>query len=288
MLTISTDTSCDVLRCDLDAAGIPWVPLTFTINGETYPDDFTRDEQYKDFYAKVRGGAMPTTSQITAFAHEEYFEKLVAGGADDVLHITLSGGLSATYSSACMAAKAVCDRHPECKINIVDSLGATQVHNFVLDKALSLRAAGKHGDEAAEIVREFTKRVHVLFMVDDLDHLRRGGRVSGVAAAIGNLLKIKPILSFDREGKLRVVHKARGFRKSMDYVIENIKKYAPYVNKVFIAQGDAMDNAEEAAAMLKDAFGCEVRIGWCGPVIGAHTGAGIIGIIFESKALRPL
>lgn len=288
MFTLSTDTSCDVKKNELEAEGIAWVPLTFTINGETFPDDFTRDEQYKDFYAKVRGGAMPSTSQITAFTHEEFFEKLIEGGAEDIVHLTLSGGLSATYQSACLAAQAVVKRHPKCKINIVDSLGATQVHNFVLDKAKEYRDAGLSGDEATEKLNNLTKRVHVLFAVDDLKHLRRGGRVSAVAAAVGTLLNIKPVITFDKEGKLRVIHKARGFRKVMDYVIDNIREVAPNVKTVYIAQGDAAERADEATAMLKEAFGCRVKVGWCGPVIGSHTGAGILGIIYESEQERPL
>ncbi len=288
MFTLSTDTSCDVKRNELDEAGIPWVPLTFTIDGETRPDDFTTDEQYKEFYAKVRGGAMPTTSQITAFAHEEFFEKLIADGATDIVHLTLSSGLSETYNQACKGAAAVMARHPDCTVNIVDSLGATQVHHMVLDDASELQRKGLCGAEAAKILNAQNKKIHVLFMVDDLNHLRRGGRVSGVAAAIGTLLKIKPIIAFDKEGKLRVVHKAKGTRKAMEYVISEIKRHSPDVKTVYIAQGDAEELCSEMTEMLKSEFGCEVKSGWCGPVIGAHTGAGILGMIFKCDHEREL
>lgn len=288
MFTLATDTSCDVFRSELDAAGIPWVPLTFTLNGETYPDDFTRDEQYKDFYAKVRAGAMPTTSQINTYVQEEFLEKLVSGGAADIVYLTLSSGLSSTYESACAAAKTVCERHPDCKINVVDTKGATQVSRMVLDDAVRLRDAGVSGDEAAKILNDTVNKIHVLFMVDDLHHLRRGGRVSGVVAALGSLLNIKPIITFDKEGKLRVIHKARGVRKVMEYVIGEIEKRSPNVKEVYIAQGDAEEAAEEMTAMLQEKFGCVVKVGWCGPVIGAHTGAGILGMIFKSDTERPL
>ncbi len=288
MFTLATDTSCDVLRNELDAAGIAWVPLTYTIDGETNPDDFTRDEQYKDFYAKVRGGAMPSTSQINTFVQEEFLEKLVSNGAIDIVYLTLSSGLSATYSSACQAAEAVCERHPECKINVVDTLGATQVHRMVLDDATALRDKGLTGDEAAKILREETNKIHVWIIVDNLNHLKRGGRVSGAAAAIGTLLKIKPMIVFDKEGKLKVMHKAKGFRKAMEYVLDYMKEWSPNVKEVYLAQADALDSATEMTELIHGAFkDCAVKTGWVGPVIGAHTGAGMLGIVFKSDKERP-
>ena len=289
MFTLTTDTSCDIKRSELDEAGIPWIPLSFTIEGNTYPDDFTTDEQFKDFYAKVRAGAMPTTSQITAFAHEEFFEKLVTDGANDIVHLTLSGGLSNTYNSACMAAQAVMERHPECKINVVDSQGATQVHCMVLDMAAKLRDEGLSGEEAANKLRSETDKIHVWIIVDDLNHLKRGGRVSGAAAAIGTLLKIKPMIVFDKEGRLQVARKAKGFRKAMEFVCEDIEKLAPDVTEVYMAHADVEDRVEEMAELLKEKFGdIKIKYGWCGPVIGAHTGPGMLGVIFRSDKQREL
>lgn len=288
MFTLTTDTSCDVFRSELDKEGIPWIPLSYTIDGKTYLDEFTNDEQYKDFYAKVRAGAMPTTSQVTAFAHEEFFEKLIADGATDIVHLALGGGISATYSAACLAAKAVGERHPECKINIVDSCGATQVHRYVLDMAKKMRDDGMSGEEAAAILRDDAKKIHVWIIVDDLHHLKRGGRVSGAAAAIGTLLKIKPMIVFDKEGRLQVSHKAKGFRKAMEYVADYIAEWAPDVKEVYMAHADAEDKVEEMTELLKERFDCTVKYGWVGPVIGAHTGPGMLGVIFKSNKYRPL
>lgn len=289
MFTLATDTSCDVLRCELDAAGIPWVPLTFTIDGETFPDDFTRDEQYKEFYKKVRGGAMPSTSQINAFVQEEFLEKLVSDGATDIVYLTLSGGLSATYESACQAAQSVCSKHENVKINVVDTLGATQVHRMVLDQAVELRDKGFSGEEAAVILRDDAKKLHTWIIVDNLFHLKRGGRVSGAAAAIGTLLKIKPMIVFDKEGKLKVMHKAKGFRKAMEYIVEYMEKWCDGdLKEVYMAHGDNMEGAEEMKALILEKYpDCKFTIGWCGPVIGAHTGAGMLGVIFKSDKYRP-
>lgn len=287
MFTLATDTSCDVFRNELDAEHIAWVPLTFTIDGETHPDDFTTDEQYKEFYAKVRAGAMPTTSQINTYVQEEFLENLVANGANDIVYLTLSSELSATYESACRAAEAVCEKHAGVQIHVVDTRGATQVNHMVLDEAIRLRDGGMSGEEAAKILRALPDKIHVLFMVDDLHHLKRGGRVSGVAAAIGTLLKIKPILTFDMAGKLHVVHKAKGSKKALEYIADEIAKRSPDVKEVYIAQGDAPELLEEMVQLLKTRFGCAVKVGWCGPVIGAHTGANILGMIFKSELDRP-
>lgn len=288
MFTLATDTSCDVFRNELDALDIAWVPLTFTIDGVTYPDDFTCDAQYKDFFDKVRAGAMPTTSQINTFCQEEFLEGLVQKGATDIVYLTLSSGLSSTYDSAVAAANAVTKRHEGVVINVVDTRGATQVHHMVLDDAIALRDKGLSGAEAAKILRESVTKIHVLFMVDDLQHLRRGGRVSGVAAAIGTLFKIKPIVTFDKEGKLHVIHKAKGYRKVLEYVVSEIEKISPDVKEVYIAHGDAPDLVQEMVDTLQQKFGCTVKVGWCGPVIGAHTGAGMIGMIFKANTERPL
>lgn len=288
MFLLTTDTSCDVKRNELDKAGIPWIPITYIIDGVTYPDDYTNDEQYKAFYAKVRTGVMPSTSQITAFAHEEFFEKLVTDGATDIVHLSLSGGLSATYSMACQAAKSVEEKHPGCKINVVDTRGATQVHAMVLDDAVKLREQGFSGEEAAAILREETTKIHVWLIMDDLYHLKRGGRVSGAAAAIGTLLKIKPLLVFNKAGELKLVHKAKGFRKALEYVGDDIVEWAPGVREIYLADADAGEKTREAAAFFKQKFDCVVKTGWVGPVIGAHTGPGMVGVVYKSDKERPL
>lgn len=288
MFTLTTDTSCDVARNKLDEAGIPWIPITFIIDGVSYPDDYTSDEQYKEFYAKVRSGVMPSTSQISIFAHEEFFEKVVAGGATDIVHLSLSGGLSATYDNACKAAQSVMEKHPDVTINVVDTQGATQVHHMVLDDAVKLRDEGKSGSEAAEILRAETDKIHVWIIVDDLMHLKRGGRVSGAAAAIGTLLNIKPMIVFNKKGELKVAHKAKGFRKAIDYVCDYIDEWAPDVKEIYMANADADEKIEEAAKALTEKFNCKVTKGWVGPVIGAHTGPGMIGILFKSDKVRPV
>lgn len=285
MFLLTTDTSCDIPRLELDRLQIPWTPLTFTVSGQTFADDFSSDKEYKTFYDKVRTGAMPITSQISAYIHEEFFCAQLGKGATEIVHLTLSGGLSSTYASAVAGAKNALEKHPTCKIFVIDTLSATQGHRALLEDAILLRDKGMNGQEAAAELEKQKERIHHWIVVDDLMHLKRGGRVSGPAAYIGSMLKIKPVLIINNEGKLAVVYKAKGTAKAMNYVLEMMHRYAQDIatQTVYLASADATDKAEEMAKLITAEFGCKVVTGWIGPVIGAHTGAGTLGIVFKGE-----
>lgn len=283
---LTTDTSCDVFRNELDEKQIPWIPLSFTIDGVTYDDDFSSDDRYADFYDKIKSGAMPTTSQINVFNHEEFFEKVIANGAKNIIHLTLSGGLSNTVNSARTAAQNVTEKHHDCKIYILDTFSATQGHRYVLDEAVKLRDGGVSVQDAYNELETLASKVHHWIVVDDLMHLKRGGRVSGASAYIGSLLNIKPVLIINSEGKLAVVKKAKGTLKAYQYVMEMIKEHAEDLDNlvIYLADADANDKVEEMKKLIKEAYpAADVRVGWIGPVIGAHTGSGTLGIVFKGK-----
>lgn len=288
MFTLTTDSAVDVFRSDLDKLGVYWVPLTFTIDGVTYEDDFSDDGHYKDFYDKVRAGAMPVTSQINPFTHEEFWEKVIGkAGKNDIVHLTLSSGLSETYSSACRAAESFMAKHPDVKVYVVDSLAATQAEMPVFEAALRLRDQGETAAAAADALRAYAHRPQVYIIADDLFHLCRGGRVSAAAAVVGSMFKIKPLIVFDDAGKLQVYKKPLGWKKALKMVLDHIDEYCPQpsAKKFWIAHADALDKAEEAKAAIERAYpGAVVQIGWIGPVIGAHTGPGTIGILFEANS----
>ena len=288
MFTLTTDSAVDVFRSKLDELGVFWVPLTFTIDGVTYEDDFSDDAKYKEFYDKVRAGALPVTSQINPFTHEEFWEKVIEKtGPTDIVHLTLSSGLSETYSSACKAAESFMEKHPDSRVYVVDSLAATQAEMPVFETALRLRDAGENAAAAAEALRAYSHRIQVYIIADDLFHLKRGGRVSTAAAVVGSMFKIKPLIVFDDAGKLQVYKKPLGWKKALKMVLDHIDEYCtdPSSKQFWIAHADALDKAEEARdAILAKYPGATVRIGWIGPVIGAHTGAGTIGILFESNS----
>ncbi|MCL2374944.1 MAG: DegV family protein [Firmicutes bacterium] len=288
---LTTDTSCDVFRSELDAKNIPWVPLTFTIGGTTYEDTFSSDAEFVSFYEKVAGGAMPTTSQITPAQHEDFFKKVLAeksnlASSKTIVHLTLSSGLSETYNAAVLAAKTVMEEIKDSEIFVVDTLSATQGHHLLLKEGIRLRDNGTSGCETADALNQYTKGIHHWFMVDDLHHLKRGGRVSGAAAAIGTLLKIKPVLTINDKGKLPVVKKPKGIQKAIAFFLEIIEEYKDgEIEEFLIVSANAAENAPLLKARLEEKYPTvPVTIGWIGPVIGAHTGNGVFGVVFKGKA----
>ncbi|MCX4313058.1 MAG: DegV family protein [Clostridia bacterium] len=285
---VSTDTSCDIFRDELKARRIEYRPLVYTIDDVAYFDEFTKDEDYKGFYDLIRAGKMPTTSQINVAEHEEYFASLCDKYDEDIIHLTLSSGLSSTYESACKAAETVNAKYGK-RVYVVDSLGATVVQRIVVDEAERLRDQGATAAEAAEKLPEFIKHVSVWFMPTDLMHLRRGGRVSGASAVIGTALNIKPILNINKNGGLSVVAKKIGVSKGMSYMCDRFKEYlSPCTTnaRVYIPSADS-EYADEMKSRLKEICPeADVCVGWVGPVIGAHTGVNMVGVCLLSDKER--
>ncbi|MCH5162172.1 MAG: DegV family protein [Clostridiales bacterium] len=284
---LAADTSGDIPRTEMTARNIEYKSLVYTIDGVEYPDNFSLDSEYKAFYDEIRAGKLPTTSQINTLEHEEFFESLLQKYEDDILYVTLSSGLSGSYESAVLAAKNLLEKTGR-KIYVVDSLGATISQRKVVDKAEQLRNDGLSAKEAAAVLVDYVKHIQTWFMPTDLKHLCRGGRVSRAAATFGTMLNIKPVLFIDRLGKLPVIKKLRGASNGMTYMLERFKEYATATpHRVYIASADS-DFAEEMRQKVKDARpDCDVVIGWIGPVIGAHTGCGAVGVSFESDIERP-
>lgn len=283
---LSADTSGDIKKNEMTARHIEYKPLVYTIDGVEYQDNFSDDKEYKAFYDQIRAGKLPTTSQINTQEHEEFFEGLIEKTEDDIVYITLSSGLSSSCASAKLAAETVMQKTGR-KIYVVDSLGATISQRIVVDEAEKLRDAGASAKEAAEALEEFVKHVHTWFMPTDLMHLKRGGRVSGPAAYLATALNIKPIILIDKIGSLPVMKKIHGVPKGISYMINLFKETsAKQPHKFYIASADsdyAEDMLEKAKAARPD---CEGEIGWIGPVIGAHTGCGAVGISFVSDITR--
>ena len=283
---LAADTSGDIFRSDMRARGIEYKPLVYTIDGVGYEDEFSKDEEYKAFYDQIRAGKLPTTSQINVIEHEEFFESLLEKYTEDVVYVTLSSGLSGSCASAKLAAKNVGERTGR-KIYVVDSLGATIAQRQVVDEAQRLRDAGLSAKEAVAELDNFINHLHTWFMPTDLMHLKRGGRVSGPAAYIATALNIKPILIIDKVGALPVMRKLRGTAKGVAFMAEMFARdCAKTPHKFYIASADselAPDLLARAKAARPD---CEGEIGWIGPVIGAHTGCGAVGISFLSDKPR--
>ncbi|MBD5131157.1 MAG: DegV family protein [Clostridiales bacterium] len=284
---LSTDTSCDINRGELKERGIEYRPLVYTIDDVAHFDEATCDTDYKAFYDQIRAGKMPTTSQINVTEHEEYFAELLKKHDMDIVHITLSSGLSSTYDSACKAAENINYREGKTRVYVVDSFGATIVTRHVVDEGERLREQGLSAEDAASALDGFASKLHTWFMPTDLMHLKRGGRVSGASAVIGTALNIKPIIRFNRAGELIVAKKKIGASKGINEMIAIFKATsAKTPHKVYIASADS-EYAEEMLSKAKAARpDCDVEIGWIGPVIGAHTGCNAVGISFVTETLR--
>lgn len=211
-ILLSTDSASDLLKGQMEALGIRCIPLTYTVGGETFDGIFSSEDEYTAFYDQIRAGALPTTSLINEMLYREYFSAL-ADEADEIVHLSLSGGLSGSYNNAVEAAEAVMRERPDVHIYVIDSLGATQAQRNTLDEGVKLRDAGLSGKEIADGMRKCVSETQVYIVVDDLFHLKRGGRVSGAAAAIGSVFNVKPIVILDDRGRLEVVGKVIGSKR---------------------------------------------------------------------------
>ncbi len=284
--TLSTDTSCDIFRDELRERGIEYIPIHYTTEGVEKYDEFTRDEQIREFYDLIRDGEMPTTSQITMPEYDIYFGELLKKYDGDIVHVTISSGITTSPLFARQVAANILEqtgRH----IYIVDSLGATIATRHVVDAAERMRDEGVSASDAAARLDELVSHIHTWFMPYDLMHLKRGGRVSGPSAYIGTALNIKPILRFDPAGALVVMQKKIGAGKGVAAMLNVFQNYATQKpHKVYIASADS----DLAEGMLKKAQAlrpdCDIEIGWIGPVIGSHTGCNAVGISFVSDKTR--
>ncbi|MDE5562272.1 MAG: DegV family protein [Clostridiales bacterium] len=283
---LSTDTVCDVYKSELRERGIDYISTYYTIDGVEHKDEITRDDELKDFYAKIRGGEMPTTSQVTQNDYEEFFGELIKKCDGDIVHITISSGLTTSPLAARHVAEQILKETGR-RIYIVDSLAATIATRLVVDEAERLRDEDVSAEEAVAFLEDFVNHNHTWFMPTDLMHLKRGGRVSGPSAYIGTALNIKPILRFDPAGALVVMQKKIGASKGVAEMINIFKRdSAAKPHKVYIASADS----DLAEGMLKKAKAarpdCDIEVAMIGPVIGAHTGANAVGITFISDKLR--
>ena len=277
---ITADSTVDLPKAFLEEKQVPVVSLSYIIDGATYRDG--EGLTSKEFYDKIREGAMPTTSQVNPEQARDLFEPILKGGTD-ILHIAFTYGLSGTYNSCRIAAEELSEEYPDRKIVVVDSLCAASGGGMLLYKAIELKEQGKSFDEIVTWVEE--NKLHVCHdvTVDDLFHLHRGGRVSKASAVVGTIIKIKPIIHVNDEGKLIVIGKERGRKKALQTLVERMEeKSQGFENDiVMITHGDALEDAEYVKGLIQDKFGItNIMINPLGTVIGSHTGPGVIALFY--------
>lgn len=265
---------------------IPFVSFHFNIDGQEYPDDLGQTMSFEEFYSRIERGAMPTTSQVNVGQFIDFFEPYLKD-SKDILHISLSTGLSGAYNSACIAREELLSRYPERKIMIVDSLGASSGYGLLTDLAADMRDSGATIEHVHTWVEEHKLNVHHWFFSTDLTHYKRGGRISATSAVLGNLLNICPLLNMNSEGKLIPRTKIRGKKHVITEIVEKMKIHAEngleYSGKCFISNSACYDDARKVADLVEENFpnlNGPVMINSVGTVIGSHTGPGTVALFF--------
>ena len=281
-IKIITDSACDLGMDYIKENGIGLLSLVLNINGKSINDDLGESLKYKDFYSEMRNGATPTTSQINAHEFEEEFKKHINNG-HSIIYIGLSSSLSGTYNSANIAKNNILDEYPEADITLIDSLSVSLGQGLLVVKACDMKNKGYSKDEIVNWLETNKSKVIHSIIVDDLNHLKRGGRISGTTAVIGGLLNIKPTLTIDNQGKLVNIDKIKGKKKALKYIANEVKSKAINMKDetLFICHGDCLEEAEMLREMiLEECYFKNVVIGYIGNVVGAHGGPGVLAAIF--------
>lgn len=279
---IFTDSCCDLPIKFVKENNIEVMELRVNLKGEDIPDDLGESINYKDFYKLIRSGEMPTTSQVNIGEFQEKFEKYVNEGYS-IIYIGFSSALSGCINSARLAAENIKLDNENADIRIIDSKSASMGLGLLVFYAAKMLKEGKSKDEIVNWIEENKLRVNHWFTVDDLNHLKRGGRISSSVAIVGTMLSIKPIMHVDNEGRLIPVSKVKGRKKSIKVLQEKIaeKIVNPEEQTIFISHGDCLEEAEHLKELITSAIKVkDVIINNIGPVVGSHSGPGTIALFF--------
>ncbi len=282
-------TSCSTADMPIEffrLNNIPFACFHFIMDGKEYSDDLGQSMPFDVFYKKIADGASPTTSQVNAEDYEKMWTPLLENGSD-VLHITLSSGISGTINSANVARETMLAKFPERKIVIVDSLGASSGYGLLVTTACQMRDEGKTLEEAQNWLENNKLRLHHWFFSTDLTSYYRGGRISRASAMFGTLLKICPLMNMNTSGELIPREKIRTKKKVIDEIVSRMEQHVEngldYSGKCYISNSACFDDARAVADIIEARFpklDGKVLINSVGTVIGAHTGPGTVALFF--------
>ena len=281
---ILTDSCCDFSAEMVEELELHVLPLSFVMEEKeyfNYPDN--RDIDPKVFYNKLRNGVLGTTSAINVAVFTEAMTPIVQSGKD-ILCISFSSGLSTTYQSACIAAQDVTAANPGARVLVVDSRAASLGQGLLVYLAVQEKNKGRSIDEVRDFTEERKDHIDHWFTVDDLNHLKRGGRVSAAAALVGTMLQMKPVLNVDDEGHLIPVEKVRGRKASIRALLDKMDELVEDPSVVFISHGDCEEEALALGEAVKAKYPVQkLVINYVGPVIGNHSGPGTLALFFQGK-----
>ena len=288
MSVLLIDADGDLWFTRQEELGVDCISMPYSYGGEVYYYDLGKNTDFKKFYAAVRGGEIPTTMALNPDEYVEILEKYFSKG-EDILYVSFSHAMSATFDHLQTALDQLKDKYPDRKVTVFDTKSICLGAGIQMDYAAELKNAGLSDEEILAKLTEFRDRSAVYFVVDDLMHLKRGGRLSGIAAFAGTLLSLKPILTIDERGSLKVFEKITGKRKAMRKIADRvIAELTGTEYSVYVLDADCPDDGELMAQMIREKRP-EAKIvrQTIGPVIGSHCGPGTIGVVFVADQ-RPV
>lgn len=286
---LSCCSTADLSKEHFEAIDVKYICFHFELDGMQYEDNMGVSIPFDEFYARMANGADTKTSQVNAEEFEEYFRSFLEQGLD-ILHISLSSGISGVINSANIAKETLQEEFPDRKIYVVDSLAASSGYGLLMDKLSELRAQGKTIDEVRDFVEEHKLNLHHWFFTSDLTFFIKGGRVTKTAGFIGSVLNICPLLNVDYEGKLIPRYKIRTKKKVIQAIVDRMEECAEdgldYSGKCYISQSACYEDARAVADLIEARFpklDGKVEINHIGTTIGSHTGPGTVALFFWGK-----
>ena len=282
---IVADSACDMPASYYQENGVELVKLGFMLNDVNYEGEDGTAMSETEFYKLLREGSMPTTYQVTAEVAKPHIEKYLQQGMD-VLILAFSSALSGTANSFVMAARELSEMYPDRKIRVVDTLCASMGEGLFLDYLIKKANEGVTIEDAVEYAEGLKLNIVHFFTVDNLFHLKRGGRVSTATAVVGSVLQIKPIMHVDDEGRLVAIGKAMGRKKSLTAIVDSLLATAELGedDPIFISHGDCIDDVEWVKNLIWTRKpDVKIEVNYIGAVIGSHAGAGTVAIFAKGQ-----
>ena len=283
---LSCCSTADLTQEHFESRDIHYICFHFELDGKQYLDDLGKSIAFHDFYQAMANGADTRTSQINADEFIQYFTPFLKEGKD-ILHLTLSSGISGVYNSAMIAKEELAEKYPDRKIYIVDSLAASSGYGLLMDKLADLRDEGLDIDSLHTWAEENKLKLHHWFFSSDLTFVVKGGRISKTAGFVGSVMDICPLLNVDYQGKLIPRFKIRTKKKVIQAIANKMEEFAQngleYSGKCYMSQSDCPEDAKAVAKLVEEKFpglNGKVEINDIGTTIGSHTGPGTVALFF--------
>jgi len=282
MSVFFTDSNSELWFNKVESLGIEYISMPYTINEVEMGYDLGKNHNFKQFYDQIKKGAMPKTSALNPENYIEIFEPFLKSG-NDIIYVHFSSALSATFEFMNTAIKILKEKYPDRSIKTVDTLNISLGAGIIAYEAAKLHNSGASDDEVIKFVEKFREKMAVYFIVDDLHHLKRGGRISSALAIIGTMLSVKPILKVNKEGKIINFSKTSGLKKAINELAEKVRTERGNGNyPIGILNAEAEKEALTLKQKIEEIVGknCEIWVQPIGPTVGTHCGPGTLGVAF--------